>query len=74
MKEKIRVKRMFVLNGGSFLYETGMMLMGKNLAEFIPDQLKKLAVMLKVDTEGKSLAQIAKTGRYHIYGQAFAFL
>jgi N-acyl homoserine lactone hydrolase len=33
MKQKTHVKRMFILNGGSFLYETGMMMMGKELAE-----------------------------------------
>ena len=29
MREKTRVKRMFVLDGGSFLYETAMMVFGK---------------------------------------------
>ncbi len=29
MREKTRVRRMFVLDGGSFLYETGMMVFGK---------------------------------------------
>ncbi|MFO7965074.1 MAG: N-acyl homoserine lactonase family protein [Desulfobacterales bacterium] len=33
MKEKSRVKRMFVLDGGSFLYDTGMMMMGRGMGE-----------------------------------------
>lgn len=47
MKEKTRVKKMFVLNGGTFLYETGMMIMGKNL----PNKRRIITPFFAFDTD-----------------------
>ncbi len=47
MKEKTKVKRMYILDGGSFLYNTGMMLFGKDME--IPKRI--MVPFFALDTE-----------------------